>query len=305
MSATPLQMGFAVPEATGVINTQIQAVGQLTAAQRALLPSERELQLANQELEREYPQLTAAERAEWAQILLTSDAYRKHIDESSKVKASNAQLGSSFNALAQQARTAFSQMAGEITGWGGVATRVFDQVFNTIAKQIEIEQRQAAEHQISQFSMTKATIDGLKQLAPVKAIIDTARGIEALAGFDFAAAAQWFAAAALWGTVGAFQIASMAGAFSPGSGGGSVAGVAASAASGGSASATADHSLASGAASAQSASGNQQHTIQVVFNGDVYGSGGMKEVIRQINGEVKFNRVQLFASHAISGRAIK
>lgn len=280
----------------------LHPIEKLTEAQRLALPTERELALATQELTRDYPTLTNAERAEWAQIMLTSDAYRKHIDEASRVKTSNAQLAGSFNALATQVRTAFSEMAGQITGWGGVATRVFDQVFNSITRQIEIEQRQAAEHQISQFSMTKATIDGLKQLAPVKAIIDTAKGIEALASFDFAAAAQWFAAAALWGTVGAFQIASMAGAFQPGTSGSKAVATAASASSG---SAAGSHALASGSTSAQAAAQKQQGTIQVIFQGPVYGGrAATQEIISNINAAVKFNRMQLNASHNPTGVAL-
>lgn len=301
---SPAKLGLAIDNSQAPISTQIQQVTQLSEAERDRLPTERELALANQELMREYPNLTNAERAEWAQVMLTSDAYRKHIDEAKTVHSTNAQLASSFNALAAQVRTAFSQMAGEITGWGGVATRVFDEVFNTITRQIEIEQRQAAEHQISQFSMAKATIDGLKQLAPVKAVVDTARGIEALASFDFAAAAGWFAAAALWGTVGAFQIASMVGAFSPGNSK-SVSAAAATTSAAATGTPATPPPLASGTQSANAASGNQQHTIQVIFQGPVYGGkAATNEIISNINAAVSFDRAQLKASHTPTGRSL-
>ncbi len=310
LEASLKQLGIDLPKLSmpgqpGGLALQIQQVTQLTEAERDRLPTERELALANAELAREYPNLTNAERAEWAQVMLTSQAYRQHIDEASRVKSKNAELASSFRSLATQARTAFSEMAGELTGWGGVATRVFDQVFNSVTQQIEIERRQAAEHQISQFSMAKATIDGLKQLAPVKAIIDTAKGIEALASWDFGAAAEWFAAAALWGTVGAFQIASMAGAFSPSSKGTAKAVTAATSPSGSSAAAGKDHTLASGSASAAAAGANDQQTVQVIFQGPVYGgSAGVNELISKIAGAVKFNGAYLPATHTVTGRRL-
>lgn len=301
---TVQELGFQIPGASQApISTQIQMTDQLTAAQRLALPTEQELRRANAELAREYPNLTAAERAEWAQVMLTSDAYRTHIDQAGKVHRANTDPAGSFNSLAMQVRTAFSEMAGQITGWGGVATRVFDNVFNAVTRQIEIEQRQAAEHQITQFSMIQATLDGLKQLAPVKAIIDTAKGIEALASFNYASAAQWFAATALWGTVGAFQIASMAGAFQPGTSG-SKAAVAASTAASTTSGTSAE--LAAGAASAAARQQVTQHTWQIIFNGPTYGGpAGVKEIVDKINGQVRFNRLQLVASHTITGRAIR
>lgn len=64
--------------------------------------------------------------------------------------------------------------------------------------------------------MTTATLDALKQLAVVRAVVETAKGFAALGDFDFWAAAQHFASAGLWGTVAGMQVASMAGAFSGG-----------------------------------------------------------------------------------------
>ncbi len=127
-------------------------------------------------------------------------------------------LSAAYNSLAAQTRTAISQMVGEFTGWGGVAARVADQIISGIERQIIIEKTQAVEHQISQFSMMKATTDALKQTAEVQAVMEAAKGFAALADYDFWSAAQHFAAAALFGTVSAFQIASIAGAFGGGGG---------------------------------------------------------------------------------------
>jgi hypothetical protein len=300
---TPAQLGFQVPNNLAPINLQIQAIRQLTEAERLALPTERELQLANAELARQYPNLTNAERAEWAQVMLTSGAYRKHIDESGRARASNAQLASSFNALAAQVRTAFSQMAGELAGWGGVGTRVFDQMFNAITRQIEIQQRQVAEHQIAEVSMTSATLNALKQLAVVQAIAETAKGFAALGSFQYWSAAQHFASAALWGTVTAFQVASLAGAFSPNSSGSKA--VASAGASAGSAGNAPSGALASGSASAAARESNQQHTWQVVFNGPIYGRSGAQEIVSMLNHEVRVNRLQLVASHTIFGEQIR
>jgi hypothetical protein len=57
--------------------------------------------------------------------------------------------------------------------------------------------------------------------------------------------------------------------------------------------------------SANAAAQNQQQTVQLNFYGDVYRDGSMKEVIRRINGEVKFCRVQLYASHTITGNVLR
>lgn len=318
LSATLKQLNIELPKLTmpaiplGVLNSQIDAVKQLTAAQRLMLPTERELQVAVEQLTKTYPELTRAEVENLAEVRLQDPAFRKAIDDSSRVTRSIRDQGIAWNQLSMQVRTAVSQMTGELTGWGGVASRVFDQMFNAVSRQIEIEQKQAGATQLSASLTAKASIDGLKQLAPVRAIVDTAKGLEELAeafmGHPGAAAAavQDFAAAAMWGTVGAFQIASMAGAFNPGSGGGSAAAAVATAgASSGSASGT-PPALASGAANAAAAAngGSQQHTIQVIFKGNVYGAGGMKEVIRQINNEVKFNRQQLVASHNVTGKVL-
>lgn len=319
LSATLKQLNIELPKLTmpaiplGVLDGQIDAVKQLTAAQRLMLPTERELQVAIEQLTKSYPQLTRAEVENLAQVRLQDPAFRKAIDDSSRVTRSIHDQGIAWNQLSIQVRTAVSQMTGELTGWGGVASRVFDQMFNAVSRQIEIEQKQAGATQLSASLTAKATLDGLKQLAPVKAIVDTAKGLEELAeafmGHPGAAAAavQDFAAAAMWGTVGAFQIASMAGAFNPGSGGGSAAAAVATAGTSSAGSSASPPALASGAASAAAAQngGSQQHTIQVIFKGNVYGAGGMKEVIRQINNEVKFNRQQLVASHTVTGKALR
>jgi hypothetical protein len=107
-------------------------------------------------------------------------------------------------------------MAGDLTGWGGVGTRVFDQMFNTMARQIEMQQRQVAEHQIAQVSMTKASLDAFKTLTPVQALVAAAHALhdyglffETLNPTYSLAAAKFTAEAANWGTVSAFQVASM------------------------------------------------------------------------------------------------
>ena len=50
---------------------------------------------------------------------------------------------------------------------------------------------------------------------------------------------------------------------------------------------------------------SQQQVVQVIFHGDVYGAGGMTEIIRRINSEVVNNRQMLVASHTITGTSIR
>ncbi|HEX5413076.1 MAG TPA: hypothetical protein VFZ27_14590 [Terriglobia bacterium] len=117
------------------------------------------------------------------------------------------------------------------------------------------------------------------------------------AAADFLAAAEFFA---IGGAAAGIGAAIPGGSGSGGGGSAAVVAASSSATAGGGR----DHTLAAGSASAQAAAQNQPHTIQVVFNGPVYGRGGMQEVIRQINGEVRWNRAQLFASHAINGKSL-
>lgn len=172
------------------------------------------------------------------------------------------EMRNEWNSLSQQVRTSVSEMLGAITGWGGVAVRVFDQIFNQISRQIEIERELVVEHKLTEVSMTTATLDALKQLAVVKAVEETAKGFAALGDFDFWAAAQHFASAALWGTVGAMQIASMAGAFS-GGGVGAARRVAPTAA-GGTAATTTVAALAPGAVGAVAGPPGGNLTVMVV-----------------------------------------
>jgi hypothetical protein len=206
--ATPAQMGFGLPNAVP-ISTQIEMTHQLTAAQRAALPSERELALANAELAREYPSLTNAERQEWAQVMLTSEAYRQHIDESARMVHS-----------VHQQRDAWLDLF-----------PVLDQLAEKHQRAVQVEQQFA--HAMGQNIATaivygnsigqavekalKATLASIAAEALVRALFSTGFGFLMLAEGNFGAAAQAFTAAAVFGGIGG--TAAVVGAAVPGGGG--------------------------------------------------------------------------------------
>ncbi|MGH9356208.1 MAG: hypothetical protein ACRD10_08775, partial [Terriglobia bacterium] len=81
-----------------------------------------------------------------------------------------------------------------------------------LTRQCLVEQHSTSAHRVAEQAMCASTLGALKQTAVYKAIEATASGFQALGGFDFWAAAQDFASAALWGTIAGAQVASAAGA---------------------------------------------------------------------------------------------
>ena len=132
-------------------------------------------------------------------------------------------------------------------------------------------------------------IGAIAQEAIVRAIYSTALGFYLLAIRDFSGAAQAFESAALFGAVGG--AAALAGRALAGS------------ASNSSASATANQNSASSAPAATSASqaatpraAPEQKTVQVIFQGPVYGGqAGIDELVRHISQAVTDRDVNLVA----------
>lgn len=307
-------LGFEVPngDAAGVINAQIQQVTKLSEAERDRLPTERELALANQELTREYPNLTNAERQEWAQVMLTSQAYRQHIEDVGKADAAHKQFVNSLHnltgvwgVLGTLGNSTYQKLAQEAQHWSNTTVTAHELVIGAMTAEIGMLGIAAAVGEQSYKVMLRQLAEFIEKKAEVKAAEQVA---EALSSWpDPAGMAAHFAAAAAWMALGG-AAAAAASAVGYGSTIGhnskSVSAAAATTSAAATGTPATPPALASGTQSANAASGNQQHTIQVIFNGDVYGAGGMREVINKINGEVKFNRAQLFASHAVTGRSL-
>ena len=133
------------------------------------------------------------------------------------------------------------------------------------------------------------SISAIAKEAVVRAIYSTALGFYMLAIGDFAGAAQAFEAAAVFGAVGgAAGLATQA--LSGGTSGGS-----SSSKTSSKSASTASHSSSAKATSSQSASQNPP-TVQVIFQGPVYGGqAGVDELVRHISTAVMERDVNLVA----------
>jgi hypothetical protein len=135
-----------------------------------------------------------------------------------------------------------------------------------------------------------ASISSIAKEAVVRAIYSTALGFYLLAIGDFSGAAQAFEAAAVFGAVGGaagLATKALSGASSNGS--------ASHTASSSSKSTSSQSSAAKTATSSQSASQKQQ-TVQVIFQGPVYGGqAGIDELVRHISTAVTERDVNLVA----------
>jgi hypothetical protein len=134
-------------------------------------------------------------------------------------------------------------------------------------------------------------VGAIAQEALVRAIYSTALGFYLLAIKDFAGAAQAFESAAVFGAVGG--AAALAGRALAGAEGGGTGSQAASGSSAGQAPSS-QTSKQAGSAQAQGASG--QKTVQIVFQGPVYGGqAGIDELVRHISRAVTERDVNLVA----------
>ena len=135
-----------------------------------------------------------------------------------------------------------------------------------------------------------ASIGAIAKEAVVRAIYSTALGFYLLAVGDFAGAGQAFEAAAVFGAVGGaagLATKALSGAGSSGSAGQKT--------SSGGSSTSSQSSTAQGAAGAQS-SAQKQQTVQVIFQGPVYGGqAGVDELVRHISKAVMERDVNLVA----------
>jgi cell division protein FtsB len=303
VSATPAQLGFAVPTGAAPISTQVQAVGQLTEAEREQLPSTRELRAAVEALAKAYPQLEDAELQAMAKIKLQDPVFREAVDASIQgIRRQN----DAMREAAQVARQSFTIMGEAVSAYGGTYGRVFGQVVRIIEQMIALHHLESATAVKAAVTKAQGEAEATGKVSLVKSVFETAEGIAALARLDFHAAALHFASSAKFLSVLGI-VASAAGALG-GIGGGSsaVSSVAAAAASTASAAASQGNpEVAPGTASANAASNSQQQTVQVIFQGPVYGGrAATDEIIQNINAAVKYNRQQLIASHGITGRAL-
>lgn len=104
----------------------------------------------------------------------------------------------------------YSQLGQAVQGWGSIAAQSMGQVLSLMTQERLAEEKSVATHRRAEQAKGLATLSSLKSTAFYRAIAATAAGFEALGEFDFWAATQDFASAALWGTLAGSQVASMA-----------------------------------------------------------------------------------------------
>lgn len=120
--------------------------------------------------------------------------------------------GLDFVDLGQQAALAFAQMAGAARGAGGVMLRIMAMIASQILNEIALRQAEVVATGVAEAGKATITLGALKQLAIVRAVTEAAKGFAALGSFNFWSAAQHFASAALFGTVGGMQVMAIVGA---------------------------------------------------------------------------------------------
>ena len=120
------------------------------------------------------------------------------------------ELTSSLQRLDQQGVRTYSELSRSSQKWSGMATRAATQVIALLTHQNLVDQQSMATHRLAEQAKSASTLVALKQLAPVRAIMQTAAGLADLGDFNFWGAAQHFASAALYGTIAGAQIAASA-----------------------------------------------------------------------------------------------
>ncbi len=137
-----------------------------------------------------------------------------------RIQERNRRALASYQQFGDGVRRTFDSLDSSLEMFGRKHTEVYGQIGATLQRAITMERREAEQSGAAALSKTRFAIGAIKQLAPVKAAEDVAKGLEALGDFNFWSAAQYFAGAAMWGVVGASQIMSMVGAAGGMGGGG-------------------------------------------------------------------------------------
>lgn len=120
------------------------------------------------------------------------------------------ELAQGLGALRDTGTETYVQLGKAVEGWGTIASRAIRQVLQLTEIQNSGEEKSVGSHARAEQAKSLASITALKSTAVYKAIAASAAGFQALGEFDFWAAAQDFASAALWGTIAGSQIAAMA-----------------------------------------------------------------------------------------------
>lgn len=125
-------------------------------------------------------------------------------------------LAAAFASARAQGTGAYGELGRAAQTWSGVATKAALSVLAALSEHQRVETSGVASHARAEQAKSLASLAALKHTAVFKALEATAAGFRALGSFDFWAAGNDFAAAALYGTLAGEQIASMSGASAAG-----------------------------------------------------------------------------------------
>lgn len=202
------------------------------------------------------------------------------------------ELTASFEKVRQEGSQTYEALGRSVQSWSRVATRTIGQVLS-IMNQHSLDEEQSVEtHARAEQAKSLASLTTLQHTAFYRAIAATAAGFQALGEFDFWAATQDFASAALWGSLAGAQIASLAsaggGASAPGRRPAAVVGD-----QGESGAGIPTSALASGAASAKAGVPSGNLTIAIMGEPEAG-----EWLARTLNAAVEQRGVQLTATRA-------
>lgn len=141
----------------------------------------------------------------------SGDALKSSAEEILLVSSSLQKLTSALNTAQTQGTAAYGSLGRSAQGWSNVATKTTTEALALLTRQNLMESGSVAAHTQAERAKSLASILSLKQLAPVQAAVQVAKALGDLGDLNFWGAAQHFASAAMWGTVGAAQVASMMG----------------------------------------------------------------------------------------------
>jgi hypothetical protein len=141
----------------------------------------------------------------------TFDAFSSQENEGiSQTLATIHELTASFEKAREEGSKTYEALGRSAQSWSGIATRTIGQVLSVMNQHSLAEERSVVTHARAEQAKSLASLTTLQHTAFYRAIAATAAGFQALGEFDFWAAAQDFASAALWGSLAGAQIASIA-----------------------------------------------------------------------------------------------
>lgn len=120
-------------------------------------------------------------------------------------------LTSALRTAQTQGATAYEELGRSAQEWSNVTMKTTARALALLTRQNLLEAGTATAHGQAEQAKSVASISSLKRLAPIQAAVQIAKALGDLGDLNFWGAAQHFASAAMWGTVGAAQVSGLIG----------------------------------------------------------------------------------------------